>query len=93
MPVVTSIWLSMLSSAPVVSRVLLLRSRLQPAAAGRFSGFQDLADVVLGNAEHHVNRVRLGDHHQTIGIAGGNVLPTSTCFSPTRPAIGAVMRL
>ncbi len=93
-PVVRSIWLSTVTSAPVASRFLLSRSHastggLSPAfrrAMMRGSVSWGIVKSTAMGASCVITAMPLGSEPCTM-------LPGSTSLSPTRPATGAVMRV
>ena len=94
MPVCVSIWLSRVEKRAVVelrrARAVERRHRQRRA---RGDARLDLGHAVLRHRELDVDRRQLGDHGDAVGVAGADGLPTSTGRRPTRPAIGATMRV
>ena len=93
-PVVTSIWLSVVMSAPLASRFFCSRSH---ASTGGFSPAFSRASTRGSVSWGMVNSTPIGSTCVMTAMPAASeprtMLPASTVRSPRRPDIGAVMRV
>ena len=74
-PVVVSIWLSIVASCPASSLVVPVRSNaVAPQRRAGMDLRQDRRQIVLGQGEDHRDRLHLGDDDDAVGVARLHVI-------------------